>query len=195
MKTFIQHTLGTAPSRSVPALEAVAKNFGMIPNIFGVLAESPSVVTAYLQMGELFQQTDFTPEEQQVISIAVSVQNKCTYCVAAHTFMARNITQLSDDNISALRISSALPDAKLEALAAFTRAVVRERGWVADSKEYKDFFAAGYSKKQVLEVIMGVCMKSLSNYVNHLSDTPLDGVFSGEVWGCSGSCDCHTSGY
>lgn len=108
--------------------------------------------------------------------------NRCTYCVAAHSFIARNMVKLPADTITALRSSDTLPDAKLNALAAFIRAVVRERGWVADSHELKNFFAASYTQQQVLEVVLGVSMKTLSNYINHLTDTPLDAAFADEAW-------------
>lgn len=92
------------------------------------------------------------------------------------------MVKIPADTITALRSGSALPNAKLNTLATFTRAVVRERGWVADSHELKNFFAAGYTQQQVLEVVLGVSMKTLSNYINHLTDTPLDAAFANEAW-------------
>jgi len=190
MNTFKLHTLDSAPPKSAPTLETVAKNFGMIPNIFAVLAESPSAVKAYLQLGELLEQSGFTPEEQQVISLAISVENKCSYCVAAHSFLARNIVHVAPGNIEALRRGGVLPDAKLNALATFTHLVVRERGWVAESQELREFLAAGYTNQHLLEVVMAVSMKTLSNYVNHLTETPLDGPFASETWDCPSRCKC-----
>jgi alkylhydroperoxidase family enzyme len=77
---------------------------------------------------------------------------------------------------------SCLQDQKLNALVAFTRAVVHERGWVAGSQELKDFFAVSYTPQNALEVLLGVAMKTLSNYANHLTDTPLDAAFANEAW-------------
>ena len=85
-------------------------------------------------------------------------------------------------SITALRSGRTLPDEKLNTLSAFTRAVVRERRWVSDSPELKKFFAVGYTKQHALDVIPGVAMKTLSNYTNHLTDTPVDAAFANEKW-------------
>lgn len=182
MNTYKLHTLASAPAGSHPILEAANKGLGFIPNLYAHLAESPATLNAYKQLGALLEKSAFTPVEQQSILLAVSVENRCTYCVAAHSFIARNMVKADAAIISALRSGGAIPSAKLDALATFTRAVVRERGWVADSQELKSFFAAGYTKQHALEVILGVAMKTISNYANHLTDTPVDAAFASEVW-------------
>lgn len=103
------------------------------------------------------------------------------------------MVKVADATLSALRNGEPLPNPKLNALALFTEAVVRERGWVADSQELKIFFAAGYTQQHALEVVLGVAMKTLSNYANHLTDTPLDAAFAGEAWQaqCNDACSRH----
>lgn len=187
MSTFKLHTVDSAPAASAAILDATQKALGFVPNLYAHLAESPAALQAYKQLGSLLEQSAFTPEEQQVILLAASIENHCTYCVAAHSFIARNMVKVSDATLSALRNGEPLPNPKLNALALFTEAVVRERGWVADSQELKIFFAAGYTRRHALEVVLGVAMKTLSNYANHLTDTPLDATFSGEAW--QAQCD------
>ena len=182
MNSFKLHTMESAPAGSASALEAVLKSFGFTPNLFTVLAASPSALKAYLQLGQLMEESAFTPVEQQVIFLATNVENNCAYCVAAHSFVARNVAKVSTETIDALRNAGVLPDAKLNTLAEFTRAVVHKRGWVADSQEWKDFLAAGYTQQHILEVVLGVAMKTLANYVNHIAETPVDAVFAGEAW-------------
>lgn len=182
MSTFKLHTLDSAPAGSLPILDAANKGLGFIPNLYAHLAESPAALQAYKQLSAQLEQSAFTPEEQQAILITVSVENRCEYCVAAHSFIARNMVKVPGDTITALRNGQALPTQKLNALTTFARAVVRERGWVADSEELKNFFAAGYTQQHALEVVLGVTMKTLSNYANHLTHTPLDAAFSGEAW-------------
>lgn len=182
MSTFKLHTLDSAPAGSLPILEAALKGLGFIPNLYAHLAEAPNALSAYKQLGVLLEQSALTPEEQQIVLISVSIENRCEYCVAAHSFLARNLVKVDSQRIDALRGQSCLQDQKLNALVAFTRAVVRERGWVAGSQELKDFFAAGYTQQNALEVVLGVAMKTLSNYTTHLTDTPLDAAFANEAW-------------
>jgi AhpD family alkylhydroperoxidase len=182
MNKFKLHTLDSAPAGSSPILDAAKKALGFIPNLYAHLAESPSALQAYKQLGTLLELSAFTPEEQQTILISVSVENRCEYCVAAHSFIARNMVKVANETLSALRNGQSLPNKKLNALASFAKAVVRERGLVADSQELKEFFAAGYTQQHALEVVLGVAMKTLSNYANHLTSTPLDTAFAGESW-------------
>lgn len=182
MNTFKLHTLNTAPVGALPILDAAQKGMGFIPNLYAHLAEAPVALEAYKQLGALLEKSSLTPEEQQVVLIAVSVENRCEYCVAAHSFIARNRVKINGAHITALRGNNQLVDSKLNALAAFARAVVRERGWVRGGQELKDFYAAGYTQQNALEVILGVSMKTLSNYTNHLTDTPLDAAFANEAW-------------
>lgn len=128
MSTFKLHTVASAPAGSIPILDAANKSLGFIPNLYAHLAESPATLQAYKQLGTLLEQSAFTPEEQQVILVAVSVENRCAYCVAAHSFIARNMVKIPADTITALRSGGTLLNGKLNALTAFTRAVVRERG-------------------------------------------------------------------
>jgi uncharacterized peroxidase-related enzyme len=182
MNPFKLHNLASAPAGSLPILEAANKGLGFIPNLYAHLAEAPAALEAYKQLGALLEKSSLTPTEQQVILIAVSVENGCEYCVAAHSFLARNMVKVPDNVIAALRGGQTLPDSKLNALVTFAQAVVRERGRVAHSQELKDFFAAGYTPQNALEVVLGVTMKTLSNYTNHLTDTPLDAAFANEAW-------------
>ena len=117
-----------------------------------------------------------------MIFIAVSAENGCEYCVAAHSFLSRNITKVPADVIEALRNGQPLADPKLNALAAYARTVVRKRGWVNYSTELKNFFNACCTPQHALDVILGVAMKTLSNYANHLTGTPLDNAFAAETW-------------
>lgn len=185
MSTFKLHTLDTAPAAALPILEAAQKGLGFIPNLYAHLAEAPNALSAYKQLGALLEQSALTPEEQQIVLISISIENRCEYCVAAHSFLARNMVKVDGARVDALRGQSCLQDKKLNALVAFTRAVVRERGHVVGGQELIDFFAAGYTQQNALEVLLGVAMKTLSNYTNHLTDTPLDAAFAGEAWQAS----------
>ena len=190
MSTFKLHTLASAPAGSLPLLEAANKGLGFIPNLYAQLAEAPTALQAYKQLGALLEQSSLTPEEQQVVLIATSVENHCEYCVAAHSFLARNMVKVPANVITELRDGQPLANAKLNALAVFTGAVVQKRGQLAGSQVLRNFFAAGYTPQHALEVVLGVAMKTLSNYANNLIDTPLDKAFAGEVWEATGEEAC-----
>ena len=181
MTTFQAHTLETAPEGSRPTLEAVRKAFGGIPNLFAVFAESPALVGAYLSLGELFDTASgFDATERQVVLLSTSFENECNYCMAAHSAISK-MQQVPDDVVQSLRNGEPIGDPKLEALRTFTLAVVRERGHV-DPAAVQDFLDAGYTNRAVLDVILGVGIKTLSNYTNHLAETELDANFVPFAW-------------
>ena len=180
MLNFAVHTKETAPEKSVALLEGAEKSFGFVPNLIGTMAESPAATKGYLTIGQIFDETSFSPTERQLVILSASRYNECHYCMAAHSVVAE-MQKVPADVIEAIRSDRAIADPKLEALRAFTTAVVDKRGWVSEG-DIGAFLEAGYAKEQILEVILGVSMKTLSNYVNHIAQTPLDTAFAGKAW-------------
>ncbi len=180
MTHFNVHTIDSAPEGSQPTLAQAQKAMGFVPNLYGVFAESPAALKAYAAIGGFFDSTSFTPTERQVVLMTTIFENECDYCMAAHSTIA-GMQRVPEAVVAALREGRPLPDPKLEALSVFTRKVVVERGWVPDA-DVESFLAAGYTRAQVLEVILGVGMKILSNYTNHLATTPVDHAFAAQTW-------------
>lgn len=180
MKKFIVHTKDTAPEKSVAVLEGAEKTFGFIPNLMGTMAESPATAEGYLTLSRIFDQTAFSRTERQVIILAASRYNECHYCMAAHSMVAE-MQKVPQEVTEAIRNDRPITDPKLEALRQFTTRMVDKRGWVSD-EERQAFVDAGYSRQQILEVILGVTYKTLSNYVNHNADTPVDAAFAAKTW-------------
>jgi uncharacterized peroxidase-related enzyme len=168
---FKLHTIETAPEGSRKNIAEVQKKYGRIPNFYAVAAESPAAVQAYMSLSDIFQTTALSPAEQNIVILTASVENKCDYCVAAHSRGAR-MAGVPDDIIKSIADRVALSDPKAEALHRFVTLLVDRRGWLPDA-DVQAFLGAGYSKSQMLDVMVGVSMKTLSNYINHLSDPPM----------------------
>ena len=180
MTQFTSHTIETAPEQSKAILEGAVKNMGIVPGLFSVMAEAPSVLKAYTQLHEQFMASSFNAEELTVVWQTINVEHECTYCVPAHSAIA-NSMNVNPSITEALRNSTALPTEKLQALHVFTLAVVRERGNVTEA-QLAAFFAAGYAHQQVLEVLLGLSQKVISNYTNHIAKTPTDKMFESFAW-------------
>ncbi|MDX6752025.1 carboxymuconolactone decarboxylase family protein [Geminicoccaceae bacterium 1502E] len=180
MTTFTLHDETTAPEESRERLATSRKTFGMIPGLFGVMAEAPGLLEAYQRVHQLFVDSSFEKDELTVVWQAINVENGCHYCVPAHTGIARSMG-VDDAITDALRDGTPLPNARLEALRDFTLAVVRNRGRL-DEAEVEAFLDAGFTKRQILEVILGYAQKVMSNYTNHLAGTPVDKMFEKFAW-------------
>ena len=175
MSEFTIHTLDTAPQASRQILQNTVKQLGFIPNLYGVFAESSTTLEAYQALTTLFDKTAFTVTERNLVLLSISRYRNCSYCLAAHGTVAK-IQKVPTEIIHAVYYNQPLSDTKLEALRTFTRAVLEAEGWVKQDA-LQAFYEAGYQKQHVLEVVLGISFKTLSNYVNHINDTPIDENF------------------
>lgn len=181
MADFDRHTIESAPEASKALLEHSNKAFGRVPGLHAVMAEAPALLDGYKYLHRLFaENTSFDKDELTVVWQAINVEHECHYCVPAHTGIAK-MMKVDDAISNALRDETPLPNARLEALRTFTLQVVRQRGHVADA-DVQVFLDAGFTKQQVLEVVLGVAQKVMSNYTNHLADTPVDKPMQAFAW-------------
>lgn len=167
MSLFTRHTDATAPKGAAEVLAIAKARYGFIPNLAAYLAESPHVLGTTLTLSEAFDKTSLTSQQQQLVLMTVSVLNGCSYCRTAHTGLARR-AGMDDANVRAVLALERLPDHRLNALRDFTRQLVEERGRV-NVDQVKAFLAAGYTRAQVFEVVLGVALKTLTNFSNHLA--------------------------
>lgn len=181
MLRFFLHTSETAPPASQDLLRRVQNGFGFLPTLFAKLAESATALAAYLDLRTQFEKSSLSPIEQQVVALAVSVENGSTFCTSAHSYAARHLVGVPEECIAALRDGRRLPDARLDVLADFARDVVRERGRVSRG-DLNVVLAAGYSMEQVLDIVMGVALKTFTNYASHIVRPPLNPEFAAESW-------------
>ncbi len=180
MTTLKIHNIETAPEGSKSLLEQSLKANGMIPGLHGVLAGAPELLEAYQTLHKLFTQSSFNKEELTVVWQTINVEHECHYCVPAHTGIAQ-MMKVDATLSEALRTKTAMPTEKLQALHDFTLKVVRNRGQVT-TEDLNAFYAAGYGEQQVLEVILGLSQKVISNYTNHIANTPVDAPFQKFAW-------------
>ena len=178
--TYTVHTPESAPKTSREALRALQASVGVIPNLAAAMAESPALLRGFLALRELYANTGFSGAEVQVLSLTAAYENDCAWCVAFHTAMALK-EGVDRDAVDALRQGRAPADPRLGALSSFARVMVRNRGRV-DSQAWDAFLAAGYSKGQALDVVMGMAFSLMANYAGHMTHPPLDDFLKPHLW-------------
>lgn len=181
---FKLHDLSTAPTDSTETLDRVQKSRGLIPNLHRVLAESPAALEAYASLWNIAEKTAFTPQERNIAYIAIIYENECTYCMAGHTNLSR-IAKVEPEAITAVREGRPIADPKLQALRQFAAKVTRNRGVVSEA-DVSAFRAVGYDNRAMLDVLVLAATKLISNYTNHLAQTPLDAFMKGAEWNAPG---------
>ena len=180
MTQYVTHTIESAPEASKEVLAAAKKKMGFVPNLMATMAESPVLVESYLTLMGLFDKTQLSETERQVILMTNNRLNGCTYCMAAHTAVSK-MARIDDAVIDALRSGETIADTKLEALRQFTEIIHQTHGRPT-GQQVEDFLAAGYTKETVLEVIVGTSLKVLSNYTTPITVPPLDKAFAPVAW-------------
>lgn len=181
MSSFTIHDVNTAPAGSKAILEGAQKGMGFVPNMFGVFAASPAVLEAYTTLAGLQDaKTDFSETERQVLFLSISAHNTCDYCVSAHSTISKG-KKVDGAVVEAVRNGTPLADAKLEALRTFATTMVEKRGFPGDAA-LAAFRAAGYGDRHVLEVILAIAFKTISNFTNHVAGTAIDDAFQPTLW-------------
>lgn len=173
----------SSPSARIRAvLEKAERQVGFIPNMYARMANSPGLLDTYLYGYDLFRRkSGFTPVEQEVVFLTISRENGCHYCVAAHSALADTVSGVPTTVTDAIRDGTPIPDPRLRVLSDVTRVLLTKRGW-PDRDDVAPFLAAGYTERQILEIVLAISVKTLSNWANHLFDTPVDDMFVHRTW-------------
>ncbi len=174
-------TIDTAPEDAKPRLEAALKNNGFLPNLVRILANAPVALETYQTVGAINARSGLSLAEREVIQITAAAVHGCGFCVAGHTAVAYKQAKLPQSVVEALRAGAKVPDDRLNAVAVFTRAVIRSRGNVEDA-ELSAFRAAGFTEANALEVVLGVALATLCNFANNLGQTDLNPELSQYAW-------------
>lgn len=173
-------TVKTAPAESVPTLEKIQKGYGFIPNLMATFANSPAVLDGYMALDSAWEKSSFNAVERTLVLLAASVANDCGYCIAAHSTVLKAYLKVPAETVAAVRSGKDLGDAKLDALVKYTRETVETRGHASEAiVDY--FLSVGYTAPQAMEVLIGIALKTISNYLDHINPVPIDVGFKAEA--------------
>ncbi len=165
-------TIDAAPEGSRPLLEAVKKQLGVAPNIFRMVASSPAALEGYVGLLGALGKGTLPAATHERIALGVAEANGCGYCLAAHTYLGRNVAKLDDAEIAANR-SGTSNDPQADAALRFARLVMERRGHVSDA-DLRDVRVAGYTDAQIIEVVQHVALNTWTNYINSVAQTAID---------------------
>lgn len=179
-QTFTRHDLTSAPPASRPVMEQTTAGFGFLPAPVALMAESPELLHTFVQGNAMFEKTTLQRLEREVLVLTLATAVQCYYCVAMHSALLSR-TGADAALIEALRAGKPLGDDRLEALRLFTLAVMDGHGHVA-AEAMAAFLAVGYTRRNALEVVLGLGVYTLSTYANRLTEAPLDDRFQAFAW-------------
>lgn len=163
-------------------LAGARKQLGMVPNMYMNMANAPELLETYsIGYAGFRAHSGFTSAEQEVVFLTISAENECTYCVAAHSVLADRASGVPVEVTDAIRDRQRVGDDRLRTLHETTLELVRTRGWPS-AESVRSFIDAGYNERQLLYLVLAASVKLISNYANHLFETPVDAAFLSREW-------------
>ncbi len=181
MSRLTLRSLENAPDAAKAGVETAQKNNGFLPNLIRLLANAPVALETYQTVSAINARSELTAAEREAVQITAAAIHGCGFCVAGHTALAYKKLGLSENVVNALRNGEAVPEPRLNAVAVFTKAVIRSRGNVADG-ELTAFREAGFSEGNALEVVLGVSLATLCNFANNLGQPALNPELAPYAW-------------
>jgi uncharacterized peroxidase-related enzyme len=171
-RIFTPATIEAAPAASRPLLEAVKAQFGIVPNLFRLVSNSPAALEGYLGLAGALSKGALPAATRERVALAVAEVNACDYCLSAHTYLGRNLAKLDDAEMTANRNGTS-NDLRAAAAVRFAAKVARERGRITD-KDLQMLKSTGYDDAQVIELVLHVALNVWTNYVNVVGETDID---------------------
>jgi uncharacterized peroxidase-related enzyme len=165
-------TIADAPTASQPLLQAVEKKLGTVPNLFRLIANSPSALEGYLSLSGALAKGEVSVQTGERIALAIAEINGCDYCLSAHSYLGKNLAKLSDAEISANR-NGRSTDAKADVAVGFAATLARKFGRVSEA-DIRTVKGAGYSDAQIVEIVLQVALSVFTNYMNIAAETEID---------------------
>lgn len=150
--------------------EQLEKQIGFVPNLYAFFAKNETALGDYLALQN--RKSTLRAKEREVVNLVVSQINECRYCQSAHTAIGK-MNGFSDEQVLEIRSGKASFDDKLDALAKFTKAVTEKKGKV-NVEERESFLNAGYTEANLVDVIIVVGDKIISNYIHNLAQFEID---------------------
>jgi alkylhydroperoxidase family enzyme len=181
MNDYPMQTIDTAPDEARQALVALRQSFGFVPNVAAVMANCLPLITSFFaSFGHFRGDGTFTPAERQVLLLSNAVANNSAWAVAFHSVEA-----LADGvrpaEVDAIRRGELPADERFAALSTLTRSLIEHRGDL-DEADRKAFTAAGFDAGQILEVIVGVAISTMTNYAGNVARPPLEPQLRSQAW-------------
>ena len=168
--TFSVPTRAEVSENNQGIFDTLQKGLGFVPNLYAYFAKNDTALGDYLALQN--RKSTLKGKEREVVNLVTSQINGCRYCQSAHTVLGK-MNGFTDEQVLEIRKGTASFDAKLDALTRFTASVVEHRGR-ATAESKSAFFNAGYNEANMIDVVIVVGDKIISNYLHNLTEFEID---------------------
>lgn len=170
VRNFTTPTRADVSVNNQAIFDNLQKGLGFVPNLYAYFGKNETALADYLVLQN--RKSTLKAKEREVINLVTSQLNGCRYCQSAHTAMGK-MNGFTDEQIMEIRTGGVSFDTKLDALAKFTYAVVANKANVGEEVK-ANFFDAGYTEANMIDVVMVIGDKIISNYIHGLTGLEID---------------------
>jgi uncharacterized peroxidase-related enzyme len=170
MNVFKVPTRDEVSPENQTIFDNLKKMLTFVPNLYATFAHSATALGTYLALQNA--KSSLNAKQREVINLVVSQVNGCEYCLAAHTAVGK-MAGFTEAQIVEIRGGRATFDPKLDALARFVREVTLTRGHAAPGVT-EAFLEGGWTQGNLVDVIMAIGDKIISNYLHGVTGVPVD---------------------
>jgi uncharacterized peroxidase-related enzyme len=170
MQTFAVPTKDQVSANNQDIFDNLQKGLGFVPNLYATFGYSENGLGNYLALQNA--KSSLTKKEREVVNLVVSQVNNCVYCLAAHTIMSK-MNGFTDEQVLEIRTGEATFDARLDALAKFVKSSTENKGH-ASEQSVDALFAAGYTNENLVDIVIVIGDKIISNYMHTITQIPVD---------------------
>lgn len=172
MARIIIPTVEQSPAASQHLLDAVNKQLGIVPNLMKLIGNSPTALEGYLSLNGALAKGVLPITLREKIALTIAEYNMCEYCLAAHTYIGKNLAKIDSSEIDAAR-NGLSNDSKTQAALQFALHVASQRGNVNDD-DLASLRAVGFDDASIVEIVLNVALNVLTNYINNVAQTDVD---------------------
>lgn len=150
--------------------DTVKKSMGFVPNLYASFAHSENALGTFL--GAQSGKSSLSAKEKEIVNLVVSQVNDCTYCLSAHSAIAKS-NGFTDEQILEIRSGDISFNEKYDALAKFAKELAENKGEVEPSV-IDEFMAKGYNQENLIDTIMLAGIRTITNYVYAVTKPEVD---------------------
>jgi uncharacterized peroxidase-related enzyme len=170
MKKFTVPTKEEVSETNQHIFDNLQKNMDMVPNLYAYFGKNETALADYLALQS--RKNTLTGKEREVINLVVSQVNNCKYCLAAHTVVGK-MNGFTDQQVLEIRKAAISFDHKLAALAEFVKETATTRGEPSE-EAVEALFNAGYTEANMIDILIVIGDKIISNYLHKITQLPVD---------------------
>lgn len=168
--TFTVPTREEVSANNQTIFDQLQKGLGFVPNAYATIASSKTALENYMTFTNA--KSSLNKKEKEVINLVVSQVNSCEYCLAAHTAIGK-MNGFNEDQTIEIRKGGASFDSRFDALAKFAKEATINKGNVSETT-INNLLNQGFTKENIIDIILAVADISITNYVNNLTNPPID---------------------